>query len=216
MVRYLSSSVFDLFGLWLDDMPHLSARLARLIWGEQAIGTRDLDVRWHVTVRTGQGRSLDTRGSELSLEGFALAALFGLLASTHGVALQALPLHLRVFGRRQSLLKVLETLFKNCILLLFLLLEFEGLRLEHGKLRDCGKHLSGKLSRSSLVLVDFLCNFQCCLSAIEGLRTKLFSQVAYLFEDELFLKKGLFFVIEALLEDVNLREKSFLIWILAG
>ena len=114
------------------------------------------------------------------------------------------------------MLKVLETLLENCILLLFLLLELEGLRLEHGELRDCGEHLSGKLSRSRLVLVNFLSNFQCSLSTVEGLRTKLFSQVAYLFEDELFLKKGLFFVIEALLEDVNLREKSFLIWILAG
>ena len=127
MVRYLSSSVFDLFGLWLDDMPHLCARLARLIWGKQAVGTRDLDVRWHGTVRTGQGRSLDTRGSELSLEGFALAALFGLLAPAHSVTLQALPLHLRVFGRRQALIKVLEALFENCILLLLLLLELESL-----------------------------------------------------------------------------------------
>ena len=94
------------------------------------------------------------------------------------------------------------------------MLELEGLRLEHGELGDSGKHLSGELSCSRLVLVNFLCHLQCRLSAVEGLRTKLFSQVANLFEDELFLKKGLFFVVKALLEDVNFCEKSLLVWVL--
>jgi hypothetical protein len=53
----------------------------------------------------------------------------------------------------------LDCLFKQVFFLLFLLLEFQGFTLEHGKLRDCGKHFSRKLSCSGFVFIDLFSNF---------------------------------------------------------
>lgn len=195
-------------------MAHLSTGLARLIGGELAVGAWDLDVGWHVTVRTGQGRSLDTSRRELSLQGLALATILSLLMPTEAVALEALPFHLRVFRRWHTLIKVLQSGLKDLLLLFLLLLKLESLRLEHGELRDCGQHLARQLGSPSLVFVDLLSDFKGGFATIKGLSSQFLSQVADLLIDEFLLEQALLLVVKAFLKHMDFGKECFLVRIL--
>ena len=120
-------SILDLLGVGLGDVPHLRTRFAGLVWGELAVWFGDLDVGWHVTVRTGQGGCLDTSWRELSLQGLALATLLTLLLPAHAVALETLPLQLRVLSWWHPLVEVHDGSLKQLLFLFLFLLEFQSL-----------------------------------------------------------------------------------------
>ena len=198
------ASVLDVLELRLNNVAHLGTWLAGLVRREETVWAWNLNVGRHVTVRTRQRRCLDTCGGKLGLKSFALTTLFSLLTTTHLVTIESLPLRFSIFSRRQSLIEVLESLLRYSIFLLLLLLQFKCFRLEHGEFGNGGQHLAGKLSGSSLVLIDFLGDFKRILTTVESLSAKFLSQLAHLFIDKFLLKKSFLLVVQALFEDVNL------------
>ena len=211
----LLRSVFDLLWLWLDHVAHLGTWLAWLEWSEQSIWLWNWQVGWHVRVWSWQDVGFAASCSELGLEDFGLAPLLSLLLSSLLVANDAFPLTLRVISWWHSLLELLEANLKDLLLLFLLLLQFEGLRLEHGELRDGCQHLARELRGPRLVLVDLLSDLEGGLPTIESLSPELLSKIADLLVDKLLLEESFLLVVETLLQDMDLGEQGLRIRILS-
>ena len=180
-------------------MTHVSSWLWRLEWLERTIWLWNLNVRRHVRVWTRQRRCFYTIRRQRVLELLSMLPFDSVLVLSCLVSNLLLPFEVGSIGWGKSILHSLDGLFKQVFFFFFLLLEFQSFTLEHRELWDCGKHLSRKLGGSSFVFIDLLSNFESTLSSIKSLGSKLFSQVANLFINELFLKKRLFLVVKSLL-----------------
>lgn len=188
-------SVLDLFWFRLLNVTHLGARFAGFVGSEETIGARNLDVWGHVGVGARQSWSFDASRGDLRFQSLPLRPLLRLLLAALLIAKHSVPFGYWILRWWHFLVQIVESLFKNLLLLFLLLLQLECFRLEHGEFWDSGEHFSGKFCRASLILINLLSHFKGGLSAVKSLGSQLLSQMAYLFVDELLFQQGFLLVV---------------------
>ena len=135
-------SIVYFYRLWLDDVTHVGAWFGRLEGLEASVWSWNLDIWWHVRVRSWESCRFDTVRRQRHLQLLSLHSLYSFLLTSLLISDFFGPLCIHIVGGRQTIFHSLDCLLKNSFLILFILLKLECLTLKHGQLCDRCKHLS--------------------------------------------------------------------------